>query len=56
MPNNYQVEDVKPNNAEVVDATTTYYDNRFVQVGQSMGLLLTLTFPVAGTYTNAQRL
>lgn len=56
MPKNLTVEDVKPNNVSVTDSTIVYIDNRTVEAGQVMGLLLALTYPVAGTFSNAPRL
>lgn len=56
MPNNKVVLDIKPNNKLVNMSTQVYTDNRTYLKGQSMGLLLALTYPTAGTWNNAVRL
>ncbi len=55
-PINNDVIDIKPNNFTMSGVTQFYTDTRTVEAGQVMGLLLALTYPVAGTFTNALRL
>ena len=56
LPANFFVSDVKPNNIQVIDVkpnndgfnlpTNVYTDTRTITVGQPMGLLLAITYPV----------
>jgi hypothetical protein len=55
-PKNLIVDDLKPNNRLVNRPTQVFTDNRTYKAGQSMGLLLALTYPTAGTWNNAVRL
>ena len=55
-PDNKVVIDPKPSNKLVNKPTQVYTDNRTYAQGQPMGLLLALTFPAAGTWSNAVRL
>ena len=65
MPNNASVTDIKPVNQSVIDTkpvnsgisdvTTKYLETRLVSKGQWIPLAGFL-YPVAGTFTNAQRI
>ena len=55
-PNNQSVLTNSPQNKSVILQNFTYLDDRAFQKGQTMGLLLALTYPIAGTWTNAPRL
>lgn len=55
-PNNSDVSDYKPNNNKIYDFNTQYLETRYVQKGEIMLLVPLITYPVAGTFTNAQRL
>lgn len=55
-PSNRDILNTRPNNIDFIDTNFVYLDTRTVQKGQTMGLLLALTFPTAGTYTNAVRI
>ncbi len=49
------VEDVKPNLTKVNGETVVYTELRTILAGQPIGLLLTLTYPIAITNFTANR-
>lgn len=55
-PLNGDVIDLKPGNISVLTPTQIYTDTRTVQAGQIMTTFPLLTYPTAGTFTNAVRL
>lgn len=64
MPNNQSINNIKPfnqsinniksQNNSVGGATAIYTDSSTIFVGQPMGLLLALTYPITFSFTNTR--